>query len=446
VRLPARSSPSGLLWVLAAGALACAVHPEAHWPDPGDLTPPPSTSASPGASRPFVAVEHPADEAVHGDVPAYLAGQARAPVGAPHHDVVLVLDVSGSTVRDAAAPDADLPSPSLGADDPAPPGSILAVALEAARAFLEPVDFRATRVALVTFAGTPSALPRGQRGRPSWALPPARAVASLGRDPAALEESFDEILQGGSGGMTHMSAGLRQAVAELVGGPGASSRSDPSSAKVIVFLTDGHPTLPYGTRRANERAVLEEVDRAAAYGIQIFSYGIGGEALEGPLALVEMARRTGGAFVPVRNPSTLPHILPRLRFGALESLRVHNRTTGEPALASLLRPDGSFDALVRLAPGRNEVEVVVEATDGGTGRAIVPLVRWADAASPAPPPRLEARRAEIGEELEIQRTELWGEILRERAAAEGRAAERRRELELEPAAPGTQPLSPPAAP
>jgi len=444
VRRPAPCRPSGLLWIFAAGSLACAPGPDARWPDPGDLAPPPSTTGSPDTSRPFVAVEHPADEAVHGDAPAYLAGRARAPVGAPHHDVVLVLDVSGSTARDAADPDADIPF--LAPREPAPPGSILAVAVGAARALLETVDFRATRAALVTFAGTGSAPARGYRGLRSWDLPPAKTVAPLSRDPAALEESFDEIVAGGPGGMTHMAAGLRRAVAELVGGPEARSRADPTSAKVIVFLTDGRPTLPYGTRRANERAVLDEVERAAAYGIRIFAYGIGGEALEGPLPLVEMARQTGGAFVPVRDPAALPRILPRLRFGALERLRVRNRTTGEPALASLLRPDGSFDALVRLAPGLNEVEVVVEAADGGTGRARLSMMRRADAVPPALPARLARRREEIDEELAVRRAELWGEILRERAAAERRAAARRRELELEPAAEGAQGISPPNAP
>jgi len=444
VRLPRLSRPSALLWVVAAGALACAPHPETRWPDPGDLAPPNPPAGAPDTSRPFVAVEHPAADAVHGDAPAYLAGQARAPLGAPHRDLVVVLDVSGSTARDAADPDADIPF--LAPDDPAPPGSILAVAVRSARALLDTVDFRATRVALVTFAGTGSGPARGYRGLRSWDLPPANTVAPLSRDPAALEESFDEILRAGPGGMTHMAAGLRRAVAELVGGPDARSRADPTSAKVIVFLTDGRPTLPYGTRRANEHAVLDEVERAAAYGIRIFAYGIGREALEGPLPLVEMARQTGGAFVPVRDPAALPRILPRLRFGALERLRVRNRTTGEPALASLLRSDGSFDALVRLAPGPNEVEVVVEAADGGTARTTVSLVRRADVAPPALPARLATRRAEIAEELEVRRAELWGEIRRERAAAERRAASRRRELDLEPAAEGTQGVSPPGAP
>jgi len=438
------SARPGLRPCLALAFLACASSPEARWPDPAELGSPPRAATSPGASRPFVAVEHPPRGAMHGDAPAYLAGQARAPVGAPHHDVVLVLDVSASTRREASDPDAGTAWGVSG--PPAPPGSILAAEVEAARALLAQVDFRATRVGLIAFSGHPEAARSLHRRMPGWEGP-ATTVRPLGREPAALRDAFDEILQRGPFGLTHMAAGLRRAVAELVGGPGARSRADPTSAKVLVFLTDGRPTLPFGTRRENERAVLEEVDRAAAYGIRIFAYGIGREALQGPLPLVEMARRTGGAFVPVLEPAALPRILPRLRFGVLESLRVHNRTTGEPALASLLRPDGTFDALVRLAPGRNEVEVVVEASDGGTGRAIVPLVRRAEAPDPPAPPRLTRRRGEIEEELALRRTELWAEILRERERAQRRAAERRRELELEPVpdAAEAEEFSPPGA-
>ena len=71
----------------------------------------------------------------------------------------------------------------------------------------------------------------------------------------------------------------------------ALSEPDASSEKVVLFFTDGRPTLPYDQvfEAENVKAVLRAADRSARANIKIHSFAIGPEALEGPVATVEMA-------------------------------------------------------------------------------------------------------------------------------------------------------------
>ena len=84
----------------------------------------------------------------------------------------------------------------------------------------------------------------------------------------------------------------------------------------MLFLTDGQPTLPYGPGRDadNVRAVLDAAERARKGGIRVHAFAIGPEALAGPIATVELAARTQGYFIPVREPGDL---VGRGRGGAL---------------------------------------------------------------------------------------------------------------------------------
>jgi Mg-chelatase subunit ChlD len=104
-----------------------------------------------------------------------------------------------------------------------------------------------------------------------------------------------------------MAAGVDQATRELLGQPGARSKADPNSEKVVLFLTDGQPTLPYGPGKDadNVRAVLEAADRAREHGIRVHTFAIGPAALAGPIATVELAARTQGYFIPVRELATV---------------------------------------------------------------------------------------------------------------------------------------------
>jgi hypothetical protein len=282
----------------------------------------------------------------------------------------------------------------------------------------------------------------------------------LTHDWSAVERALDGVAEAGAHGLTNMAAGVERATAELTGRTGAESRADPGARHSILFMTDGIPTLPVpGDTRRNQLEVFKQVRRAAKHGIEIHAYAVGREALRGPFTLETMAAETGGTFTAVRDPGTLPDRLPVVQLAGLDGVQVRNLTTERDALATHLRPDGTFDALVRLAPGANRIEVLATATDGASGRHVLVMERRdATSSGPALPDHLVSRRGEllekdVEERREARRQQLSEEIRRGRSEGEDEdaaAAAQRRELELEvgrePPAVGAAPEPlPPAA-
>jgi hypothetical protein len=402
-------------------------------------------------------VEYPSPDAIVGSSQgAFLAGRALAPKGRYRHiDVVFVIDTSGST-NDASGADINgngvVGKPplgtvgslfGLGTSDPG--DSILAAEVAAARRFLSRLDPRSTRVALVTFAGEPPEDGFVIGRRPSA---PAMTEVPLTTDYEDVQRALDRVLERGPYGMTHMAAGVDQATIELLGLRGAFSKPDPESEKVVVFLTDGQPTLPYGPdmEQANIRAVLRAAERSRKAGVRVFTFGIGKEALEGPLAIVQLADITGGTFTPVRNPGTLGDIVEGVDFANLDSLTVRNVTNGNAATEVSTSPDGSWSALVPLAAGKNVIEITAHSSDGQV-RTVRRQVQYAPGVpEPTLPPTLlasrnrlleqrlvELRRARLAAEeqqAEQTRKELAVEIEKERAAAKERAEVQRKQLDI----------------
>ena len=103
----------------------------------------------------------------------------------------------------------------------------------------------------------------------------------------------------------------------------------------MLFLTDGVPTLPYGPQfeAENVRAVLRAAGRSQYSNIRIHSFAIGPEALDGPIATVEMARRTGGYFTPVRHPGMLSEAVETVDFANLHEVVLKNDTNGKLAVS-----------------------------------------------------------------------------------------------------------------
>ena len=105
-----------------------------------------------------------------------------------------------------------------------------------------------------------------------------------------------------------MAAGVDQATIELLGLRGGSLGADPESEKIVLFFTDGQPTLPYeaGFEADNVRAVLRAADRARrAPASGSTPSRSARRPSTGPIATVEMAERTDGYFTPVRRPGDL---------------------------------------------------------------------------------------------------------------------------------------------
>jgi hypothetical protein len=409
------------------------------------------------AGRLWLEIEYPDDGAVVSSPQgAFVAGRALAPRGSFRQiDVVFVLDTSAST-NDPSGADVNGNGVvgqatfggvgSLFGLGPTDPGdSILAAEVAAARRLLARLDPRSTRVGLVTFAGEPP-----QDGFLIGARAPSAALTevALTSDYASVQRALDRVLERGPYGATHMAAGVDQALIELKGLRGAFSKADPNSEKIVVFLTDGQPTLPYGAHAEsrNVEAVLRAAERSRRSSVRVFTFGIGEEALEGPLAIVGLAERTGGGFTPVRDPAVLADLIEDVDFANLERLTVRNVTRGEEATTLATGPDGSFGALVALAPGKNRIEVRARSSDGQETTAEVWIQHAPGAKDPPVPEALVASRNRLLEErlvqlkrarLEVEREraeqtrrELALEIEKERRRAQERAEAQRKELDL----------------
>ncbi|MBW2315544.1 MAG: VWA domain-containing protein [Deltaproteobacteria bacterium] len=431
--------------------------------EPPPLRHPPKATGPPRVGRPEdvgpaelrVTIEYPGPDAVVGNRGGgFLAGHAMVDVGdVQRFDVVFVLDTSGSTVVPTGADingngvvgRAPLGAVgrafSLGSTDPG--DSILSAEILAARHLLHGLDPRTTRVGVVSFAGVPP--DEGfMRRAPDAAVTEEPLTADYGR----IEDALNRIFRRGPSGGTHMAAGVDRATIELLGLRGSLSQSDADSEKVVLFFTDGQPTLPYsGGSRGNVEAVLRAADRARRGEITIHSFALGPDALEGPMATVEMAGRTDGQFTPVRNPGELVQVVEVVRFTDVETLRVQNLTNNTEADHVQLNADGSWTALVPLAIGINEIEVLVIAEDGRTATEHITLQHAPGEIDPAVPRELvtqrnrllerkllELRRGRIASEREAAeeaRKELKIEIQRERAAAAERAEQQRKELDIQ---------------
>ena len=322
--------------------------------------------------------------------------------------------------------------------------SILAAEVASARNLIESFDPRSIRVALITFAGETRGGPYGPQHYNT-----AVTQVPLTTDYDRFRKGLDRVLHQGPSGGTHMAAGVDQATRELLGLRGATSVPNDDAERVVIFLTDGIPTLPYssGARRENNQAVLRAAKRAASKGIRIYTYGIGPKALDEPVAIVELAGLTGGEFTPVRDPSNLVQAVEQVNFGEIESIVIRNLTTGSPATNVIVQPNGTFTALVPLAVGKNVVRVSARANDGREAEIDRLIHHAPDAKSPPVPPDLVASRNRLlekrllelkegRESLEAQqaeeaRRELVVEIENEREKALERARAQRKELELE---------------
>jgi hypothetical protein len=431
---------------------------------PGARAPGPQGAAPPAPAEPLdtslrVHIEHPQEDAVVGDAAgAFVAGRALALRGDfRRFDVVIVIDTSGSTSQPTGVDvdgDGVLGTPRLGAlggmldlGSTDPGDSILAAEVAAARKLLSGLDPRSTRVGVVTFAGEPVEGGQGFFGR-ARTYRAAKTEEPLTSDYARLDRALSRVRERGPRGMTHMAAGVDQATVELLGLAGSLSKPDPQSEKIVLFFTDGAPTLPYqGFESDNVRAVLRAAQRARRAGVRIHSFAIGPEALAGPISTVEMASITEGAFTPVRHPGLLVHVIEGVSFANIEEIRVRNATIDQPAHEVRSHADGSWDALVPLEAGKNRLEVVARASDGAEARESVTVHYAPGAEGGFVPEELVGKRNELLEarlidlrrdrlEVERQRAEearrdLSLEIERERAAAREAADRQRKELNLE---------------
>jgi Mg-chelatase subunit ChlD len=314
---------------------------------------------------PLVQLAQPQDGAVVTAPVVTVTGHAELPARPPAtFDVVLVIDTSGSTRMPAALGDSPIPGILIGPfDKPGGGPSILEAELTGARRFVEVADRASTRIGVVTFSESIGGRPPGN----AWVEQP------LTTDYQAVGRTLDRVRQRGPNGGTDMAAGLRLAIQELHALQGATSQARPGARKVVLFLTDGYPTLPYPSpSRLDPRNVGATLDvaRLAARGdIVVHTFCLGPEALAAPVVCRDAARITGGTYQPVQRAADVMELLPATRIGDVEVVSVRNATTGQLARRLEMDATGRFSAEVLLAPGANRLVAQVQGAAPGPGMA-----------------------------------------------------------------------------
>jgi hypothetical protein len=355
------------------------------------------------------------------------------------HDLVVVLDLSDSTVRSSGL-DLDGDGPS-GRTDPAfltwlgeQPGvrgalperlrevdlddSILMAEVAAAEALIQRLDLRVFRIGIVVFSDT------------------ARIAAPLGSPRGRLQKALREVRRGFFEDLrgTNFGDAIELAHAELnpnpgEGGNGRGLRED--RERSILFLSDGAPTLPVHADRAQVHA-LQAARAAAMAGIRIYSFALGPEAEEALEVYRRMAISSGGRYEKIGRPADAIARLRQVDLADLEELRVVNRTNGSPVRALRVFPDGSFDGFVELAPGRNLLVFTAKARNGAMTSVSRDVTSLPEACGDGSGEGSECDRIRsLLEELRrrTRETALWAEIER------GRNVHQRLEVEIEPERP-----------
>jgi hypothetical protein len=364
---------------------------------------------------------------------APLGGVATAEGAGPgRFDVVLVLDVSGSTAYPSGIDvDGDgqvgetRPSLLPGVQDIVntdPGDSVLSAEVQAARILLDSLDPARVRIGVVSFAGEIDPATARRRS-------PTQADAYLEHpltdDYAAVRASLDAVLLRGPSGGTDMEAGIKLAIRELAALSGAVSQPRENAKKAILFLTDGTPSLPFGLGNVEDlqdrEAAVSAARLARAGGILINVYGLGPRAIDYPVAATEIAKVSSGVYTPVRRPGDIVAILSGVSFANVEDVVAVNLTLGEMSAPEdiLLHPDGSFQGFVPVRPGRNRIRISALASDGTRGSTEFEIdfrnLDMTDAELQAELERVRQRNREIQLLVERKRQEAFRERERERA-------------------------------
>lgn len=361
---------------------------------------------------------------------APLAGLAIAGERPTAFEIVIVLDVSGSTEYPSGMDiDSDgilgetQRSPVSSQPDTAntdPDDSVLAAEVSAARALLDGLDPARVHVGVVSFSGEVDPVTQRRTGRSDDAL----LEQALTPDYTSVRRALDAVLLRGPNGGTNMEAGVKLALRELAGLPGAVSVPRPQAKKVILFLTDGKPSLPFGLANVEDKedmlAAIDAAQLAKVAGVMMNVYGLGPLAIDYPVAATEMAKATGGLYTPVRRPGDIVALLSGVSFANVEDVVAVNLTLMEWAGPNdiLLAPDGSFQGFVPVRAGTNRIRVSALASDGSRGSTEFDLnfsqQGMTDLELSAERDRIRQRNREIQLKLERDRQNAFRKQERER--------------------------------
>lgn len=377
----------------------------------------------------------------HTDPRLVVSGVATTPGSDGTYDIVLALDGSTSTNEFA---EADVDGDGVGEDDWNADDSIFVAEIEAGVRFVRALgrlpgnaEGRRIRVGALVFAGD-----EGFHLRPEDEdfEPTPKAILALARrdsellvpltsDYGAVVKALRSLETRTPRGMTNFAAGIGRGVIELKGlaEAGAESEQRPRSQKVINFLTDGTPSLPYDGPQAGLAA--EEAARLAAHeGIRINVFNIGRNAVTRKTSRVakKVAHWTAGNLVELENPGDIVSILRGTALSYVDRVKLVNRTTRRQSNYVGTGIDGSFFGEVVLQEGDNEIAVVARLYDGREESQTFQVFYRVG----APAEELAGRLLEIRAENEV-----LVEQIKERLARRMRQEQGRKELDVVPEAP-----------
>lgn len=320
---------------------------------PVDLSP--VRAAAEHAQEVWLEVDSPVDGSRHEDSVGWLEVRGWAGAGKPvEHDVVVVIDISGST-RFASGSDIDgdgrvgtvshLIRQTWRSFNPARMSSddgdtVLAAELAATRRLIERLNPGSSRVGILTFAGR------------------ARLESPVGSDRKRLQRELERLAKNFGSGATNMAAAIELATEALVV---ARPPDQPDRLQSILMLSDGYPTAPPDP----EAAAYAAAKRAAALGIRIYTFALGLGELQPDDIFPEIAFVSGGQHVRVQAPGDIVHELSRISLTEIAGVEVENKSADVAGRATRVFPDGSFDSLLRLRPGLNEIRITALGDAGG---------------------------------------------------------------------------------
>jgi hypothetical protein len=389
-----------------------------------------------GAAVDLVIAEPAAERSVyrHTDPNLPVAGFARARGAGRDYDVILVLDSSTST-NEFAGTDVDLDGEAE--DEWKSDDSIYRAQISAATSFIRTLAVlpgnrggERIRVGIVTCAGDDRfrLVPGDERldinlETIRWlAHRDADVKLPLTHDYEAAEQRLQELWSEDPAGMTNVAAGIGRAVIELTGDSLRWARSEPREAeKLILFLSDGKPRLPYDKEKA-ERAASYAGRLASAYGIRINAFELGENVVSRSenVWLRRMALRTGGRHVGLHQPGEIVVALQTTPLSLVDRVKVRNRTTGAESPRIATGIDGSFYAEILLEEGDNLIQVEALLDDGDADSESFHIAYVKGVPTAQLEEELESVRAENQALLERIRGDLAGEIERARDAQQRR--------------------------
>lgn len=178
----------------------------------------------------------------------------------------------------------------------------------------------------------------------------ASLVAPLSEDREAAIEAIWSLDQDGP---TNISGGIDLANTELI----LHGRKE--AAKVEILFTDGQQPLHDWFGNNFDPSVI---DQAARAGIVIHTLGLGNGVSQ--VDLEKIAQRTGGQFVHVTDPSSLPQVFDHLHALPSGIERVTLKAEGLEEETEISLFGGYFWGVVPLRPGPNLIEAKVFSRGG----------------------------------------------------------------------------------